>query len=233
MSINAQSSLSKPELLGSLKWAHAVNSRQRLREVLNLDSVDVIEVDVCTTHEGEVLAAHSVHDSSDLSMAELLASLRETNKGIKFDFKDLASVESIMTELNKTPIEGPVFLNADVLSAAGADSSIIDGRRFIDSCLTYECGILSLGWCTNETPECKYAPENITDMIELTSNLAEVTFPIRASMIRSAWSDVQKLLEQDHRTLTIWESKPITDDLKEWINRYTDPAKCYYDIDLQ
>jgi hypothetical protein len=69
-------------------------------------------------------------------------------------------------------------------------------------------------------------------MLELCKNLPYATFPVRASILPSCWDDVKRLIQKDGFTLTIWNSEPLDNDLKNWIFKNTDPKKCFYDIKI-
>ena len=216
-----------------VRWAQGVNSLARLEVVVEGREVDVIETDVSMSLSDEPIAAHPPVNESDLCIEELLGRLVDSSIGLKLDFKDQRTVEPVLKRLAAQPLGQPVFLNADILNTDDARKAKIDPHWFIESCLRhYPEGILSLGWRTSGKPGSIYSQENIDEMIELCDGLPAVTHPIRAAMLRDSWDEVQQLLNAEGRTLTIWNTGPVQQDLKIWIKEHTDPLKCFYAVEL-
>ena len=87
----------------------------------------------------------------DFCRAVAAAISRGRKVGVKLDFKELATVERTLEELDGELPERtgvPVLLNADVLPGpGGAQQAPLDAERFIGRCATARPGaILSLGW---------------------------------------------------------------------------------------
>ena len=216
-----------------VRWAQSVNSLAQLEAVMRADVVDIIETDVSMSVSGEPIAAHPPVTESDLSIQEILERLTASTIGLKLDFKDRRMVEPVLTRLAANPLAQPVILNADILNTNDARRAKIDPHEFIETCLrNYPAGLLSLGWRTSGKPGSVYTQENIDEMVELCAGLPAVTHPVRATMLRDSWSAVERLTDHDGRTLTIWNTGPLSQDLKAWVKNYTDPAKCFYAVDL-
>lgn len=216
-----------------VRWSQGVNSLVKLETVMYTAVADFIETDVSMSASGEPIAAHPPVTKSDLSVQELLDRLAVSTIGLKLDFKDQRTVVPVLDRLAETPLAQPVILNADILNTDDARRAKINPHWFIETCLrNYPAGILSLGWRTSGKPGSIYTQENIDEMVELCDGLPAVTHPIRAAMLRESWSEVKQLLNGDGRTLTIWNTGPLPQDLKAWIKEHTDPAKCFYAVDL-
>jgi glycerophosphoryl diester phosphodiesterase len=214
--------------IGDIKWAHAVNNTKYLEQALNNADVHFIEVDISLSKELKPIAAH-YNDGSDLAFEQLLNLVKQSDKGLKFDLKDQKTVLPCLQKLKSSKLGRPIVLNADILSLADTPPAIIAGKKFINDCREfYPDGLLSVGWRTNY--DSTYTSEDINKMLQLCRNIKEVSFPIRASILPRSWENVKKLLENDAYTLTIWNSEPLDDDLKKWIEQNTDPKKCFYDF---
>jgi hypothetical protein len=214
--------------IGDIKWAHAVNNTKYLEQALSNADVHFIEVDISLSKELKPIAAH-YNDESDLAFEQLLNLVKQSDKGLKLDFKDQKALLPCLKQLQSTNLHQTVILNADILSAENAPSATIPPEEFINDCQEfYPDGLLSVGWRTNY--DSTYSSEDINKMMQLCRNIKDVTFPIRASILPRSWENVKKLLEKDGYTLTIWNSELLDDDLKKWIEQNTDPKKCFYDL---
>jgi hypothetical protein len=215
--------------IGDIKWAHAVNNTKYLEQALSNADVHFIEVDISLSKELKPIAAH-YNDESDLSFEQLLNLVKQSDKGLKLDFKDQKALLPCLKQLQSSNLHQPVILNADILSAENnAPSATIPPEEFINGCHEFypDC-LLSVGWRTNY--DSTYTSEDIIKMLQLCRNIKEVTFPIRASILPRSWENIKKLLEKDGYTMTIWNSEPLDYDLKKWIEQNTDPKKCFYDF---
>jgi|GEM_PF-1440025 len=218
------------QVIGDIKWAHAVNDVKFLDKVLSDSKIDFIEVDISLYESNEPIAAH-YQNISDLSVVLLLNKVKYSNKGLKLDFKDPAVITPTLNVLKENALNQPVILNADILSVKGALSADIEPEGFIKNCQEYyPSGILSLGWRTEENSV--YSEGDVEKMLAVCKDLEEVIFPVRASSLPGSWKNVKKLIEKEGHTLTIWSSGPIGTKLKDWIIKNTDPNKCFYDLGL-
>jgi hypothetical protein len=214
--------------ISDVKWAHAVNSVHLLDQALSSPNIDFLEVDISLSKDGVPIAAH-YHDKSDLSFDNLIRRIKESEKRLKLDFKDQNAVVLCLEMLANSPLKQPVMLNADILSVEDAPEAIASPELFINTCMVnYPKGLLSLGWRTTENSA--YSPEDIDKMLDICKGLESATFPVRASILPKFWRNVRKLIENKNHTLTIWNSQPPEDDLKNWIFKNTDPQKCFYDV---
>lgn len=228
---NPLAHVTSSKLKGDVRWAHAVNTRSELDAALNSD-IDCIEVDVLLSADEKPIAAHPPAKQSNLSIAHLLERLAPTSIGLKLDFKDEASVMPVILELVNRPLAQPVFLNADILPGIGGGAPAVNAEWFLQACDLYPGGVLSLGWTTDASHEAYYSEEDISQMLALTKSLDVVTFPIRAYRLPASWAAVRRLIDRPNRSLTLWDSEPLTPELKSWIRLNTNPALCYYDVDL-
>jgi hypothetical protein len=222
---------SKPP--GDIRWAHAVNSRARLHESLQDGRIDFLEIDVSMSVAGEPIAAHPPATDSDLLIADIAEITGDSPVGYKFDFKDSSAVVPVLEALSRTPSSRPIILNADILPTNPAKPVKIESVWFIETCQAlFPGGLLSLGWRTDGTGRSTYTAEHVQQMLDICEDLSAVTFPIRASLLAASWENVQKLLEKSGRTLTLWNTGPLSTDQRKWIKLHTSPETCYYDIDL-
>jgi glycerophosphoryl diester phosphodiesterase len=216
------------ECIDDIKWAHAVNNVKYLEQALNDPKVGFLEVDISLSNSGEPIAAH-YQDESDLTFANLLNKVKQSDKGIKLDFKDQRALLPCLQQLEASELQQPVILNADVLSVKDAPPATIEASEFIKLCRqNYPKGLLSVGWRTNENSV--YSAEDIDEMLRACEGLNEVSFAIRASALPHSWENIKKLIEKERYTLTIWSAQPINKELKGWIIKNTDPQKCFYDF---
>lgn len=218
---------------GEVRWAQAVNSLSKLSAKLYDDTIDIIESDVIRSSDGEPIAAHPPATTSDLTISHLVETISATEKGVIFDFKDPLAVEPTLAIAAQASLSQLVLLNADVLNTDEARKAKIDPDWFIGVCSEqYSRGVLSLGWRTSGKPGSVYTQSNVREMIELCSGIETVTHPVRAAMLPGSWEHIKQLIEAEGRTLKIWNTGPIDDQLKQWIKTNTDPSKCFYTVDL-
>jgi hypothetical protein len=214
--------------IGDIKWAHEVNNVNYLEQVIVNPNVDFLEIDISISRSGEPIAAHYGNES-DLTFKNFLNKVKESDKGIKLDFKEQQAILPCLRNLQANQLHQPVVLNADILSTENAPSAAISPEEFINNCQDlYPHGLLSVGWRTNH--DSNYTNEDTNKMLQLCRIIKYVTFPVRASILPRSWENVKKLLEKDGYTLTIWNSEPLENDLKNWIKQNTDPKKCFYDF---
>ncbi|MBE3559880.1 MAG: DUF2181 domain-containing protein [Ktedonobacteraceae bacterium] len=218
---------------GDLTWAHAVNSREKLKVALHNSQVMIVESDILRTKKGEIIAAHPPENQSDLNFERLLEAIAAFPlHGLKLDFKDPAAVLPCLERLRDCQLQQPVLLNADILTANGAVRSPFNPAEFLELCChLYPRGLLSIGWTTRHAPLSSYTRKNIEEMLALCEQYAlrQVTFPVRASLLPSGWQHVARLLWQEGYTLTIWSGGPLEKRLQDWLRRYTSPARTCYD----
>ena len=91
--------------------------------------------------------------------------------------------------------------------------------------------VLSLGWTTTEISA--YTDKEVNEMLELCKRhkLVHVTFPVRASLIKMAWSQLRQLLVLDTYTFTVWKGpEDITDDDRQWLYKNLPETRTFFDI---
>lgn len=158
---------------------------------------------------------------------------------VKCDFKSRRAFEASLGLLTAFTTHFPfakgVFINADILPGpANSDNVAFDAEWFLKQVHDLsECDggqhrhklVLSIGWTTaNGTEEeinREYLPKMVDDMLRLLqpygASLA-VTFPVRATSVRTSWSALRPLLGPDNHGLTLWWTKTqMADDELEWI----------------
>lgn len=217
--------------LGDITWAHRVNDQIRLGKVLQDPSVMMLEVDVLAFIAGRIIIAHTPNFHTifrRLSFDQLNRELKQSNKGLKIDFKDPKVVIPCLKILHEMDLGNPIILNADILS--GGKRSPFDPQEFISTWrMFYPQGILSLGWKT-DNKKSPYTGEEIDRMMTICGTLSNITFPIRVCFLRESWNDVQRLLENPTHSLTLWNNEPIDKELLQWIKENIDPTRAMYDL---
>jgi hypothetical protein len=216
--------------ISGLKWAHAVNDIKYLEQTLTSAEVDFLEIDISLSNKEVLIAAH-YRNESDLNFDYLLNCIKQSDKGIKLDFKDQKAIEPCLQKLQSGKLTQPVILNVDILSVKGAPQAITSPEEFIKiSQGVYPKGLLSVGWRTTE--DSIYSNEDVGNMLRACSELTEVTFPVRASALPRSWKNIKRLIEKESCTLTIWNSSPLSQELYQWIIKNTDKNKCFYDFSV-
>jgi hypothetical protein len=216
---------------GKVTWSHAVNSVEKLQRVLKEPEIMMIESDIRISSQGVPVAVHPPETESDLSFDYLLNQMRNSKKGLKLDFKDPEILIPCLQKLQNSNLHQPVILNADILEGNGANPSKFNSLDFLESCKKYfSVGLLSVGWTTIADPDFAYTQQNIEEMQNLIGNFSEVTFPVRACLLPSSWTQLTKLIQPQGFTLSVWNNEPIDKKLSEWIKVNTNPRKTFYDF---
>jgi hypothetical protein len=158
----------------SVTWAHAVNSQEELDATLADPMIRMIEADLCRgrlNSSGEispwdmVIMAHPPTNISSLSFISFMDQIIDFNrdkalqdlKGVKLDFKDFFAASRAVLYLrtkneqsNKTALQFPVWLNADVVQGpVNASFPKIKGLDMLRlQHVNLPNATLSLGWTT-------------------------------------------------------------------------------------
>ncbi|WP_201362665.1 FAM151A/B family protein [Dictyobacter formicarum] len=215
------------KVLGDITWSHAVNSQQRLQDVLNDPQVMMLEVDVILSSSGEVVLAHPPAQDSDLRFDTFINIMIGSRQGIKLDMKDPEVLIPCLTLLRDSGLQQPVLLNAGVVPGNDGYPPKFSTRGFFAACKKfYPRGILSPDWTNEYTP---LSGENIDAMLGACEDFEQVTFPVNARMLPFSWPHLTRLLQHDGYSLTIWDGKPVDKYLRLWLQENTDPAKVCYD----
>ncbi|MBZ9572281.1 DUF2181 domain-containing protein [Patescibacteria group bacterium] len=214
-----------------IRWAHAVNNLERLEQYCKSPKTMMIEGDISSRGENIVMA-HDPNQKADITFDIWIEKIATSKKGAKLDFKDPLAISYCLKKLQKLGLENPIFLNADILQGPGGRIPKFEPIEFIELCKKYyPKGILSIGWTTGYLPNAKYTKHMIHEMFEIVKDFDYlITFPIRACYTRSSYSELQMLLQKLNHTLTIWNSEPVSDDLKRWIKDNFDHCRAFYDL---
>uniref|UniRef100_A0A3P8X6T8 Protein FAM151A n=1 Tax=Cynoglossus semilaevis TaxID=244447 RepID=A0A3P8X6T8_CYNSE len=225
--------ISRPDGLQAT-WYHRANKKEEMNKALASDAM-ILEADVTLEGYGTVseqpipIMAHPPDIFSDNTLGQWLDAVLTSRKGIKLDFKTLASVGhslDLLQQKNSTQeINRPVWLNADVLPGPNTPDFLIQER--------FPVVTLSPGWkvsVTNtaqgSTPYIYCITEGVSDQLHL------VTFPVHALLVRKGWQHLSWLLRQSSRfSLTLWQGSihPNVSDLL-FVRDNTHPSRVYYDI---
>ena len=230
-----------------VRWAHAVNSQNKLQEALS-GKVMMLEADVLLRPADRIpIMAHPPDTESDLSLEQFLKETIGTTKGIKLDFKSTAAIEpSLKILLDVTSgkeVHNPVWFNADVLPGpcnkdTECNDAVIDPHVFLSLCAKYyPSAVLSLGWTTGEhifVEKDHYEWHFVKPMKDLLSNVPQaITFPIRANLIGNSMEQIIWLLSlSDQYTLTIWSTNFDKPNMKELVNlrNKVHKSRIFYDL---
>uniref|UniRef100_A0A2D4NCX9 Menorin-like domain-containing protein n=1 Tax=Micrurus spixii TaxID=129469 RepID=A0A2D4NCX9_9SAUR len=157
-------------------WYHRANSKQHMKEAIQ-SAAHMIEADVLL-YDNHPVMAHPPETNSDNTLTEWLNEIKNTNKGIKLDFKSflqaksmgklvgthwrshcffaylwlfLLSLEAVnpsMKLLGDLHLRQPVWINADILLGPKGNHPV-DAKGFLDTVMSYFPDVtLSLGWTT-------------------------------------------------------------------------------------
>ncbi|XP_048382765.1 protein FAM151B isoform X3 [Stegostoma tigrinum] len=194
-------------------WYHAANRKAQMEEALK-SGAHMIEADILIgshgSHRGEPIMAHPPETDSDNTLYNWLSEVRQSDKGIKLDFKSLSTVEPAMKMLvsMKDLLTRPVWINADILPGPN------ESKDFLCIVTSYLPHVtLSLGWKTDELvnqTSLVYTWEMVKEMEQICQPLSQpVTFPVRAALVRPSWPQLSWLLEQSERNLLCGNWLPL------------------------
>ncbi|XP_078723859.1 protein FAM151A isoform X2 [Lampetra fluviatilis] len=232
-------------------WAHAANNKEEMNAALGNREVMVLEADVnieglgTASETGRPIMAHPPDVTSDNSLSDWLSAVLKSNKGIKLDFKSLKalgpSLDILLERVARAPLDRPIWLNADIIRGPNVPAFVdpIDATGFL-SLITerFPNVTLSPGWLVAFVPalglNATYTAAMVRDMHGLVAALPQrVTFPVRAPLLRRAWTHFRWLLDQSDRfSLTLWQGKSDVIALEDmlFVRDGTDPTEVYYDI---
>ncbi|KAJ0059330.1 hypothetical protein NL108_015508 [Boleophthalmus pectinirostris] len=222
-------------------WFHRANGKEELNQALASDAM-VLEADVTLHGYGTAdqkpipIMAHPPNVTSDITLDQWLDAVLESRKGIKLDFKSLASVglslDLLLQKDSSRGIDRPVWLNADILKDPLVPGfiPIVNGTQFLELVQEkFPDVTLSLGWMVLAI----YNRAMMEEMYAVVKDLPQkVTFPIKAVHVRSGWPHISWLLSQSSRfSLTLWQSSvhPTVEDLL-LVRDNSHPEQVYYDI---
>lgn len=222
-------------------WEHAANSKDKLHHALESEA-HMIEADVLLrgSGDGEPIMAHPPATESDINLQDWLTAVSNSNKGIKLDFKSLEAVLPSMKILDmlKNSIKQPIWINADILPGPGGSANPVDATEFLQTVsLFFPDVTFSLGWTTGWLPGQKnagYSWEMAKEMAEICNTLSQqVTFPVRAALVRQSWPALQWLLQtSDRYSLTVWAGKDDIYSVEDllYIREHSKEHQIFYDL---
>ncbi|XP_040262912.1 protein FAM151A isoform X1 [Bufo bufo] len=232
-----------------VSWSHGANNKSQTQEALK-SGVMVLEADVnveghLTPNETNIpIMAHPPAVYSDNTLQEWLNTVLQSSRGIKLDFKSIQAVgpslDILLATSSRTPINRPVWLNADILAGPNVNHEIgVNATQFLNLIQERFPDItISPGWVTLYLPPIisnrTYSSEMVKKMYNLVKGLTQrITFPARAVLTCSAWQNFYWLLKQSDRySLTLWQgsSDPLQLDDLLFIRDNSRPEEIYYDI---
>ena len=215
-----------------LVWAHGCNSLSRLAEARASREVTALEVDLCWNGTLGTAVTKHARESSDPrdepAAAWLDALFSETEseprgdlvsrvRVLKLDFKSTRAMRPTLEHLARRLLAHServshvqVWINGDVLAGPGDPSAPpLDPHEFFAACADWPRATLSVGWTTDFHPlrSLRYEREHVDAMLRLLERYGAgrpVTFPIRASLLRDSWPELDRLLELPDSSLTLW-----------------------------
>ena len=216
---------------GDVGWVHAANNRAKLKAALLDPGVHYVEGDISLGADGQVIMAHPPATTSDLSFSDWLHAIVAAGNGAKLDFKSPAVVESCLIQAKRHALGYiPLIVNADLLVGPGGGPVIFDPSDFLAQCKKHlPQAILSPGWTVDDNGT-SYSREMLTEMRELLRPVAgAVTLCFHVWLLFTSWPDVKWLLDQTPYMITVW-GKIDSPELFNWLRKYTNPARCFYDV---
>lgn len=236
-----------------------------------------IEADIIYSEsQGISVMGHPPQVDGELALSSLLQQVRQSNfqqqqlhstkcNILKLDFKSMRALESSLNDIkdylkNLPPqLYSQVWINADILQGPGGGQHEdmkpkFDAVEFMEL-LTTETSVtafttLSIGWTTSLTDSrAPYTQDMVDEMITLLAPYSNmnITFPIRASSLRSSWEALSKLYDNEidkskKWTVTLWwslrsEQHCLSREEMNWIHDLLergDPPglhnRTYYDL---
>ncbi len=216
---------------GDVGWVHAANKRAKLEAALIDPAVHFVEGDISLGENGQIIMAHPPATTSDLSITDWLHATIAAGKGAKLDFKSPAVVEPCLIQAKRHALGHiPLIVNADLLLGPGGEPPIFDPADFLALHQKHlPQAILSPGWRVGDNGT-SYSREMLTEMRELLRPVAgAVTLCFHAWLLFTSWPDVKWLLDQTPYTITVW-GKVDSPELLGWLRKYTNPDRCFYDV---
>ncbi|XP_002730456.1 menorin-like [Saccoglossus kowalevskii] len=226
-------------------WAHGVNSKEELYDALNDDTMmlegDIVLEGMGTENETDTpVMAHPPLVYSDITLAEWLYGITETDKGMKLDFKDINAVDISMQMVRdmEARIHQPLWVNADIVEGPNSNKEPIPPVEFITSCnLGFPFTVMSLGWTTFFLPfldDDMYTWTMIYDNLRYSYPLKNpVTFPVRALWVITSWPKFIWLLGLRERfSITVWHGTldPVDVNGLVALRKHGDVKRIYYDL---
>ncbi|MBI3961069.1 MAG: DUF2181 domain-containing protein [Chloroflexi bacterium] len=216
---------------GDVGWVHGANNRAKLEAALVDPGVHYVEGDISLGENGQAIMAHPPVTTNDLIFTDWLHAIIAAGKGAKLDFKTPAVVESCLVEAKRHALGRiPLIVNADLLVGPGGRPVVFDPNAFLALHQKYlPQTILSPGWKVSDNGT-GYSREMLTEMRELLRPVrGPVTLCFHAWFFFTSWPDVKWLLDQTPYTITVW-GKIDSPELLGWLCKYTNPARCFYDV---
>lgn len=216
---------------GDVGWVHGANNRAKLEAALADPAIHYVEGDIALGENGQSIMAHPPISTSDLLFTDWLHATIAAGKGAKLDFKTPAIVEACLREAKQHALGRiPLIVNADLLVGPGGKPVIFDPAEFLALHKKYvPQAILSPGWKVGDGGT-SYSREMLTEMWNLMRPVrSPVTLCFHAWFLFSSWPDIKWLLDQTSFTVTVW-GKIDTPELLDWLRKYTNPTRCFYDV---
>lgn len=204
-----------------------------------------IEADILMSQKLNVpIMAHPPDVESDLTYDEWLNKCKNSNKGLKLDFKSENVIEQCLIKLKmiKNELKMPIILNADVLQANYESPKVkINPQVFLNLSKTYyQNGILSIGWTSINSSKLNYSWLNVYEMYNLvkkhsldSDNQVQLTFPVRLNWSIKSLYRLHWLHMFTGGSLTIWSHE--TDELTSYesmllFRKLFSNSVIYYDL---
>ncbi|GEM_PF-902548 len=217
--------------LADIRWAHRVNSQDRLDQALAAPDIHFVEGDVALDPQGTPIMAHPPDRSSDLSLATWLDALIAEGRGAKLDIKEPEAVlPSLDLVAQRAQDRIPVMVNADLFQGPGGPMPAFIPEEFVATCQAMvPFAILSPGWAVGTHGQ-GYTLPMLEEMASLLARVdMPVTLSVHAWLLFSSWTEFKWMLDEHPFTLTVWGQVTVP-ELVGWLERYTDPQRTLYDI---
>ena len=199
---------------GSLRFVHAVNSRERLDRFLADRRINAFEADVSwgfvSGAPGVLLPimAHPPSEESDLTFDDWLARVQEGDRVVKVDIKDQATNRAVLDVLAASDLpRARLIVNADVVPGPGGDPPVFSPDDAIDWRRRLGEVVVSIG-CTTGPDRAPYAAAQIDVLLEVAAAVGEpATICLDVHRVESDPSVLDRLVAE-RRHLTLWNQHP-------------------------
>ncbi len=196
-----------------LRFAHGVNSRERLARVLAEGHCNALEADVSWGFRSGApgvrlpVMAHPPIDESDLSFEEWLDAVVEVAGVFKIDIKDRSSNIAVVEILSSRKLPPDRYiLNSDVVAGAGGPPPLtvaeaIEWRRRFGEV------VISIG-CTTGDLLVPYLDDEVAQVLEAAEAIGRpVTVCLEVHRIEAAPRSLERVREAGHH-VTVWNQFP-------------------------
>lgn len=199
---------------GSLRFVHAVNSRQRLDRFLADSRINAFEADVSWGFvrgaPGVLLPimAHPPIEESDLAFDDWLDAAFAGDRVVKIDVKDQATSRAVLEVLARRDLPRDRFiLNADVTLGPGGPPPVFTPDDALEWRRRLGAVVISIG-CTTGPDRAPYAPAHLDLLLSAAAAVgAPTTLCLDVHRVESDPGALDRLVAAGGH-ITLWNQHP-------------------------